>query len=377
MSAERQPLTSVVIPAYNAEPFIARTLRSVLQQTYRNLEIIVVDDGSTDRTSAVATTTAAADPRFKIFSVPNGGVARARNYGLERASGEFVAFLDADDLWHPSKVTAQVAALSSKSGEEAAAVYTLSRIIDMNDRVIRSENRCVFNGYSFARHLYCKPVGNGSSVLIRRKVAITSGGFDPTYADSGIGGCEDLDFELKIAAAHPLAALPLYLVGYRAYPGNMSSNRLRMARAALETIRNHIRSCPDLPKFAARHAYAETLAYAVENLVTGRHWKLAGLEFGTLLRMEVGRGFQLGTRIVMSRVDRLKRAFPLTASETRERPLFYELGPDSGADISERPRDVRRQQVIDQLAAIDLVLEKRLQAENSAKSLPELIEKID
>ena len=90
---KKQPLTSVVIPAYNAELFLERTLRSALGQTHSNLEVIVVDDGSTDKTRVIAEAAAAADDRVRILSVPNGGVAKARNIGIAEANGEFVAFL--------------------------------------------------------------------------------------------------------------------------------------------------------------------------------------------------------------------------------------------------------------------------------------------
>src|SRR6266481_2960226 len=110
----KQPLTSVVIPAYNAELFLERTLRSALRQTHSNLEVIVVDDGSTDKTRVIAEAAAAIDDRVRIISVPNGGVAKSRNIGIAEANGEFVAFLDADDLWHPAKFELQPAAISLK-----------------------------------------------------------------------------------------------------------------------------------------------------------------------------------------------------------------------------------------------------------------------
>src|SRR5205085_2298565 len=157
-------------------------------------EIIVVDDGSTDSTKAIAESVGAEDDRVRIFSVPHGGVARARNFGIENATGEYLAFLDADDLWHPVKIELQVAVLTGGKSNGVAAVYTLSRLIDSDDRTTEDVNRVMFNGYALARHLYAKPVGNGSSMLVRREAALAVGGFDPSYAACGTGGCEDLDF---------------------------------------------------------------------------------------------------------------------------------------------------------------------------------------
>ena len=131
-----QQLVSIIVPAYNAERFIARTLRSALRQTYVTFEMIVIDDGSTDSTGAVARAFAQSDERVRVISVPNGGVAKARNIGISEAAGELVAFLDADDLWHPTKLERQMAALDEM--KDAAAVYTLSRDIDVDDRVFGS-----------------------------------------------------------------------------------------------------------------------------------------------------------------------------------------------------------------------------------------------
>src|SRR5262245_28337071 len=109
------PLVSVVIPAYNAEAYIATSLRSVTAQTYRNLEIIVVDDGSRDATATIVRSLAADDPRIKLQQQQNAGVAAARNRGIEASSGDLVAPLDADDLWQPSKIERQVAVMQRGS----------------------------------------------------------------------------------------------------------------------------------------------------------------------------------------------------------------------------------------------------------------------
>src|SRR4051812_12704913 len=104
-------LTSVIIPIYNAEQYIAETLLSALAQTHRNIEIIVVDDGSTDGSAAVVKLIAASDARVRLISQPNRGVAHARNCAIAEAQGEFIAPLDADDLWHPKKIERQIAAI--------------------------------------------------------------------------------------------------------------------------------------------------------------------------------------------------------------------------------------------------------------------------
>jgi Glycosyl transferase family 2 len=356
-----EPLTSVVIPAYNAELFIERTLRSVLRQTYSNLEVIVVNDGSADKTRVIAESVAATDDRVRIISVPNGGVAKARNTGLTEATGEFVAFLDADDLWHPTKIERQVAAMNREQDDyQPAAVYTFSRVLDTDDRVTGNGRRVVLGGYCFARYLYARPVGNGSSILVRRQIAVNTGGFDPTWAARGMGGSEDLDFELRIAANHPITSVGLYLVGYREYPGTMSSNALSMARGAVSTIAHHVDSCPDLPDWAARSARASILEYALDKLIAGRHSALALQEFAVLIRTDFGRGLKFAATIGMGKLSALISAKPIPEMASDVRPFFYDVSPEFLADSSGKGRQSRDQKIVDRLETVDAVLAERI-----------------
>src|SRR5262245_43574539 len=105
------PSASVIIPAYNAGRWIARTLQSAQNQTLTQIEIIVVDDGSTDDTADIVRSAMNEDPRIILIQQPNRGVASARNSGIAAARSEFVAPLDADDLWHPERLKRHVEAL--------------------------------------------------------------------------------------------------------------------------------------------------------------------------------------------------------------------------------------------------------------------------
>ena len=108
-------MITVITPSYNAEDFICETIKSVQAQTYQNWELIIVDDCSTDYTSVLAKDYAAKDPRIKVIKAPvNGGVAKARNIGLEHATGEYIAFLDSDDLWKPDKLEKQLTFMKEK-----------------------------------------------------------------------------------------------------------------------------------------------------------------------------------------------------------------------------------------------------------------------
>lgn len=102
---------AVVIPAYNARNYLAQTLQSVIDQTHRALEIVIVDDGSTDDTASICRHFAASDPRIRIVSTENRGVAAARNTGIEASKSDYIAFLDADDLWHRTYIERMLSAL--------------------------------------------------------------------------------------------------------------------------------------------------------------------------------------------------------------------------------------------------------------------------
>jgi glycosyltransferase involved in cell wall biosynthesis len=270
-------LISIIIPAYNAERFIGRTLSSALNQTFKDIEVIVVNDGSTDKTQFIAEKFAVSDKRVRLLNTMNRGVAMARNFGIENARGAYVAFLDADDLWHPTKIERQFKALSAHVSDPTwAGVYVFHRAIDEEDRVI-GIGQVTMNcrGYVLARNLVLKFVGNGSTLLVRREAALAVGGFDPSYAKAGIGGCEDLDFELRLAAQYRIEAVRSFLVGYRVYAGNMSSDRLRMAKSLVATIEQHIKRNPSMPVRIRRWGIGNGHKYAYQILRSVKEFRPA------------------------------------------------------------------------------------------------------
>ena len=228
LDARMKPLVSIVIPVFNAERFLAKTLSSVLQQTYENLEIIIVDDGSTDTSGKIAAESAISDPRIRVITQTNAGVASARNTGLHQSSGEYVAFLDADDIWHPTKIARQMDVLRTSTNLTGlGSVYSLHRYIDAHDRVIAS-GRYWSRGGDLVTHLTTLRTGSGSAILTRRDLALAVGGYDTNYKVLNASGAEDLDFELKLAARFPMFVVSEYLIGYRSCPGSMSSDSNRM-----------------------------------------------------------------------------------------------------------------------------------------------------
>lgn len=323
--AGRQELISIVVPAYNAEPFIAETLASVINQSYRNLEIVVVDDGSTDATAAIVRRLAEQDPRITLLSVANGGVARARNIGIARATGDYVAFVDADDLWHPDKLRLQFDRLQA-CGPDFAGCYALYRSIDTNSRIISNGPTLIAEGFIYARHLAVHFVGNGSSLLVRRSAALAIGGYDPSYADQGIGGCEDLDFELRLAARYKICGVAQYLVGYRRYAGNMSSNVLRMSRSMKETIRRQLAASPDLPRQARRYAIGSVIDYTAWVMLRDFRVGRALMALARLSLLDGRKSFFICKALATRIAERL-RLLPRDGAMTKNVVMFGDVSP--------------------------------------------------
>src|SRR5262249_36588501 len=135
MSAQTKPLVSVIVPVYNGERSIDETLSSALGQSYRSIEVIVVDDGSRDGTRALVEARARLDSRIRVADQPNRGVAAARNHAVSIARGDFIAPLDADDLWDPTKLENQVQRFAI-ADSSTSLVYSWWTVIDADGLVL-------------------------------------------------------------------------------------------------------------------------------------------------------------------------------------------------------------------------------------------------
>ena len=214
-------LVSVIVAAYNAEQTISETLRSVLAQTWDPIEVIVVDDGSRDNTAACVLALAAADSRIRLLRQTNRGVATARNLALAAARGEFVAPLDADDVWAPHKLRRQVECLRA-SPADTALVYCWWFWIDADGRFLDRSPRWHEQGWVLDRLAEVNFIGNASVPLFTRDAVLRQGGYDARLRDLAAQGCEDWDLALKVAEHHRVAVVPELLVGYRRHPASMS-----------------------------------------------------------------------------------------------------------------------------------------------------------
>jgi glycosyltransferase involved in cell wall biosynthesis len=210
-----EPLVSVVIPAYNAAAFIKDCVESVLDQTFRDFELIVVDDGSTDGTAEVL---AAYGDRIHCLRQPNGGVSRARNQGVARARGRWVAFLDADDAWTRTKLGRQVEELRRRP--DCRACYTAILVADARLNPLAEQR----SGRGTVETVDLLVEGNlvtgsASSVVCDKELLIRLGGFD-----EGLSLCADWDMWLRLASTTSFAYVDEPLVLYRRSSSSMSTN---------------------------------------------------------------------------------------------------------------------------------------------------------
>jgi glycosyltransferase involved in cell wall biosynthesis len=221
------PRVSVVIPLFETERYIEAAVHSALDQTLRDIEIIVVDDGSTDRGPEIVRRID--DPRVRLVHQENRGLAGARNTGIREARADYIAFLDADDLWSPRKLEALVARLDA--GSRVGIAFSSSAFIDEEGRHIgltqRPANRRIDAGHVFSRN----PVGNGSAPVLRRATLDDIAFFDEAlgrvcWFDESFRQSEDIECWTRIAAkarwTFSFVDEPLTL--YRIGNGGLSSN---------------------------------------------------------------------------------------------------------------------------------------------------------
>ncbi len=250
MSKNNDPLVSIITPAYNAEKMIGETIESVQSQTYDNWEMIVVDDGSQDGTTAVIEQISRQDGRIKLIRQQNAGVASARNRAIESASGELIAFLDADDLWKPEKLAKQVAVFQKDRRKEIGLVYT-EKCCFGND--ISECRPCHSVSYSYIESDYHRLLIFNFiatlTVMVRRDVLRKTGVFDDAFF-----GTEDWDLWLRIAEKSCLKKIDEDLAMYRIHPAGISQNPERKIREVYKVMQKHLRS-PEIPAWVKTCAY--------------------------------------------------------------------------------------------------------------------------
>lgn len=198
---------SVVIPVYNARDVIGETIESVLAQTWTDREIVVVDDGSSDGSGDIVRSFG---ERVRYVRQENGGVARARNRGIAESTGEYVALLDHDDLWHPTKLDRQVTVLDRRP--EVGMVITDVAHIDRYGKPMGIIGAGYNPSETFARLFVRGFVPTPSAAMIRRSVLETVGGFDERFHSAGL---DDHELWTRIAARYEIANIAEPLTYHR------------------------------------------------------------------------------------------------------------------------------------------------------------------
>jgi glycosyltransferase involved in cell wall biosynthesis len=254
----------VVIPMFNSVTTINDTLSSVTSQTYRNLDIVVVDDGSTDDSAAVVRDWQGRDERVRLISQANGGVAAARNAGAYATSANRLAFVDADDLWAPGKIEAQVAVM--ERSPEIGLVWCWFIHIDETNKTAQPMQQFSGQGNLFRPLCRWNIVGNGSSMLSTRTVFENVGGFNTDLRAKGAQGCEDYLFAVSAAKRFSCTVVDRHLVGYRVGASTMSGNQVTMWNSLNLVLQDLAKTNPEMTAELMSHRL-RALFYFIEQAV--------------------------------------------------------------------------------------------------------------
>ena len=279
------PKISIIIPAHNAESTIKSTIESVQEQTFSDFELIVIDDGSIDKTAEIVRDIK--DSRIKLLCYENGGVSVARNRGIKNATGDYIAFLDADDLWTKDKLKKQLAVL--EANPKAGVAYSWTSYIDEQGDFLYNCNPVSFEGNVLKELLLTNFLHNGSNPLIRQQAVEAVGGFD-----SSLKASEDWDYYLKLAARYSFVVIPEYQILYRKSSissTNISSNVERMKRTSFKVLERAYRNAPqDLQylrnkSFSVLHLYCADL-YLLNSKVNPHEIHKVGSSLWSSIRLQ-------------------------------------------------------------------------------------------
>lgn len=258
------PTVSVVMPVYNVERYVVQAIRSVLDQTFQDFELIIVDDGGRDNSMALCEILA--DHRTRIVRQANRGLAGARNTGIAQARGAFIAILDSDDAWLPTKLELHVAHL--RRNPEVGVVYAPSILIDEDGKPMGVQQRPRMGAVT-ARHVFCgQTVQNGSAPVFRRE-ALEDAAIRPSdtdrvwYFDERLRRSEDVECWARIALTTKwkFSGLPEAGTLYRINNGGLSADVIRQLES-WERVYEFIHAYA--PDFIAKHgkeARARELRY--------------------------------------------------------------------------------------------------------------------
>ena len=236
-------MISVIIPTYNSTKYIGEAINSVLRQTFTDYEIIVVDDGSTDNTKEIIDNNF---PQVRYYYLPHRGVSRARNYGIQRARGEFIAFLDADDLWFGEKLEKQIGVFNAD--QELMLVFTEHRFFDSNGirEATFSKKERLMKG-DVVKNIFLYSHVALPTVMVRKNVFQEIG-----YFEENLNVAEDDNLWIRIALKFRIHLLDEVLVHCRMTENSLSRITSNVVTGVLKNVELIEKKYPDLRKRLGR-----------------------------------------------------------------------------------------------------------------------------
>jgi len=272
----KSPNISIIIPTYNRAVYLSAAIDSVLCQTYKDFELIVVDDGSSDNTREIVQ--AYSDQRIRYLYKKNGGAASALNLGIKNSRGNFIARLDSDDIFLPKKLEIQVESLDVNP--DIGLVYTQAYNIDSEGNILRlylKNHTCPQEALKVMRHFLFPP----SQSIMFRKSCIDKAG----YFDENIPIAEDWDFCIRMARHYKFAYCDKPLVKIRRHSEMITSDKLKCAQAILRVMQKHVEtlSMGEEKSWLSPHYYNLGRIYLYE-----KDYKSARKNFFSALRYDAG-----------------------------------------------------------------------------------------
>jgi hypothetical protein len=276
------PLVSVIIPSYNQAHFLHEAIESVLGQTYPHMDVVVVDDGSTDNAVEVAS----GYPGVRYIRQENRGVSAARNTGIRHSTGQFLVFLDADDRLTPHALEAGLICFGAHP--ESAFVWGRCRFIALDGAVLGDNLGFTVKSDYYAAMLRRSYIAMPAMVMFRRTVLEAAGPYDIS-----LSGCADYDLYLRITRRFPVSCHEPVVAEYRQYGASLSRNTAQMLTEVLAVLRSqkqylaadgHQREDYKVGKAFRKHLFGEPLADQVRTDIRRKQWRAATAKLAILLR---------------------------------------------------------------------------------------------
>ncbi|MCT7981119.1 glycosyltransferase family 2 protein [Laspinema olomoucense] len=268
-------LISVIVPVYNLEQYIVETIQSVLAQTYKHFELIVIDDGSTDKTPEICEEFQ--EPKLKLIRQRNKGANAARNAGVRAAKGDYIAFLDGDDLWFPEKLAKHIEHL--EQSPEVGISYSQSAFIDEAGNPMGLYQMPKLTDITVRDVLCRNPISNGSCAVLRQEVFEgikfqddLYGTAEDFYWDERLQGSQDLDcwFRIALKTDWKMEGIPEILTLYRVNSHGLSANLLKKQESWEQVMEKTREYAPDEVAQWENPARAYHLRYLARRAVTLR-----------------------------------------------------------------------------------------------------------